>query len=442
MHFYKSIFISIFVFLLTSNSNAEIDIQFPVEKFKLKNGLTVLLHRDNSIPMVSYHTWYRVGSRDEKAGVTGAAHMLEHMMFKGAKKYTDKEFDRILHANGIENNAFTSWDYTGFYMNLPSSKLELIMDVEVDRMRYLQLKPEALKSELQVVGEERRWRVDNNPPSLLQEAFLDGMFTTHPYRWPVIGYMEDIQSYTSEKLRHFYDTYYLPNNAVLVIAGDIEIGKTKALVEKYYGDLEAKPLPEKNFPQEPEPRKQVRKSIESEVQNSSVLVGFMTTEAGHKDSYALDLAANILGAGTSSRLYKNLIYEKQKAVGVDVHNITNADPGVFMLMSSMKPGAATSFAEEVFDQEIKKLQSEFVSEKELEKAKHQVMKGYVDGLTTISGKANALAVNEILFGDFRQLFTDLEKYQTVTSADIKKVVTQYLKPNRKVTAILNPKKKK
>lgn len=422
--------------------DSDININFPVEKYSLKNGLTVLLHKDNSTPMISYHTWYRVGSRDEKVGVTGAAHMLEHMMFKGAKKYTNKEFDRILQANGIENNAFTSWDYTGFYMNLPSSKLELIMDVEVDRMRFLQLRPADLKSELQVVGEERRWRVDNNPPALLHETFMDSMYSVHPYRWPVIGYMNDIQAYTSEKLRHFYDTYYLPNNAVLVIAGDIDIAKTKQLVEKYYGDLESRKIPEKKFPQETELVKPISKAIESEVQNTSVLVGYMATEAGHQDGYALDLLANILGAGSSSRLYKDLVYEKQKALGVSVHNFGSADPGQFTLMASLKPGVDAKIAEDVFEEEIKKLQAERVSGQELTKAKNLIMKEYVDGLTTISGKANALALNEILFADYRRLFSDLEKYEAVTAEEVQNVAKRYLKPIRKVTAILNPKSKK
>lgn len=416
-------------------------IRFPVEKFQLKNGLTVLLHQDRSIPLISYHTWYRVGSRDEKPGVTGAAHMLEHMMFKGAKKYSGKDFDRILHENGITNNAFTSWDYTGFYENLPSHKLELIMDMEVDRMRFLTLSPEDLKSELQVVGEERRWRVDNNPSGLLRELMFGTLYTTHPYQWPVIGHMSDIQAYTSEKLKHFYDTYYVPNNAVLVIAGDIDIEKTKALVEKYYGQLQSKELPQRSYPAEPELTKEKRKSIQKEVQASTLLISYKGVPSGHKDSYALDLLANILGSGSSSRLHKILVYQKQNSLGASAYNITNADPGVFIFGSSLKPGIKTQDVESTMQAEIVKVQSQFVSEKELQKAKNQVMKEFVDGLATIDGRAQALAINEILFGSYEKLYSDLAEYSKVTVQDIQRVAKQYFKPSRRVVTILDPIKK-
>ena len=427
------------LFLVFSQSHAEeLKVHFPVEKLVLKNGLTVLLHEDHSIPMVSYHTWYRVGSRDEKMGVTGAAHMLEHMMFKGAKKYTGKQFDTILHANGIQNNAFTTDDYTGFYENLPSSKLELIMDVEVDRMRDLALRKEDLVSELQVVGEERRWRVDNNPTSLLREVMMDKLYEVHPYHWPTIGYMKDIQAYTIEKLRHFYETFYVPNNAVVVIAGDIDLPKTKELVEKYYGVLKFKELPPRNYPQEPEPTKERRVETKGEVQNTTVAVAYKGVATGHPDGFALDLLANILGSGSSSRLYKALVYKSQKASMATSYDLTSADPGYFLMTAAMIPGESTALAEKIFDQEVKNVQMHPISATELKKAKVQVEKEFVDGLLTLDGKAESLAINEIVQGDYNKIFTDLEKYQAVTVADIQRVAKQYLQPQRKLTAVLNP----
>ena len=426
--------------LITYNSTADQTIHIPVEKFKLENGLTVLLHQDRSIPMISYHTWYKVGSRDEKPGVTGATHMLEHMMFKGAKKYSGKEFDQILHENGITNNAFTSWDYTGFYQNLPSSKLELMMDMEVDRMRFLNLSPEDLKSELQVVGEERRWRIDNQPVSKLREKMFELAYVKHPYGWPVIGWMKDIQEYTSEKLRHFYDTFYVPNNAVLVLAGDFDIENTKKLIQKYYGSLPMRQVPEKKFPQEPDINKSKLVQIEDEVQATTVMVGYKGLESGHKDSYALDLLANILGSGSSSRLYKNLIYKKEKAMSAGSYNITNVDPGLFMLYVQLKPGQKQEVATKELDDEIQKI-SRGVSSAELRKAKNMILKDFVDGLSTIDGKAQALAVNEIVFGDYTRLYSDLKKYEVVTIEDIKRVSQKYLKPEHKITAILNPTQK-
>lgn len=438
----KTKIISLLSILLFSYSlQAQLKIQFPVEKYTLKNGLTVLLAEDHSVPMISYHTWYRVGSRDEGPGVTGAAHMLEHMMFKGAKKYSGKEFDQILHENGIVNNAFTSYDYTGFYENLPSSKLELIMDMEVDRMRNLALSEQDLKSELQVVGEERRWRVDNNPSGLLREMVMGTLFKVHPYTWPVIGYMKDIQSYTPEKLRKFYDTFYVPNNAVLVLSGDFESQKAKDLIEKYYGQLPARPLPERKFPVEPEPQKMQRKVLPWEVQTRTFLVSYKGVAAGTEDSYALDLAASILGGGQSSRLHKKLVYETQIATSAGSYNMTNADPGAFMLMVTMKPGLKTTQAEKIISSEIEKLKNKLVGDDELQKVKNQAMMDYVNGLTTIDGKAQALAINEIIFGDYGRLFSDLERYNQVTAADIQRVVKTYLLPHRKVVGILEPKAK-
>lgn len=413
-------------------------IQFPVEKFKLANGLTVILQQDRTIPMVSYHTWYRVGSRNESTGVTGAAHMLEHMMFKGAKKYSGKEFDKVLHENGITNNAFTSWDYTGFYENLPSSKLELIMDMEVDRMRDLNLRQEDLTSELQVVGEERRWRVDNNPSGLLREALYQKIYDVHPYQWPVIGYMKDIQAYTPEKLRHFYDTYYLPNNAVLVLAGDFDIPSTKKMIEKYYGSLQARPIPTPNFPKESEPTKARRVEITSEVENSTVLIAYPSVESGHPDSWALDLLANVLGSGSSSRVFKKLVYKDQLATDASSYHMSNADPGVFVVSASVNPGGAVEPVKKILESEVEKVAKQKISTRELEKSKNILMKETLDGLTTIDGKAQSLAINEILYGDYRRLFSDFEKYQSVTVEDIHRVAQKYLKSSRSVTAVLNP----
>lgn len=427
---------------LVSNSSDELKISFPVEKYTLKNGLTVLLHQDRTVPMVSYHTWYRVGSRDEKPGVTGAAHMLEHMMFKGAKKYSGKDFDRILHENGIMNNAFTSWDYTGFYQNLPSQKLELMMDMEVDRMRYLTLSPEDLKSELQVVGEERRWRVDNNPMGLIREALFGLAFTKHPYRWPVIGHMEDIQAYTSEKLRYFYDQFYVPNNAVLVLAGDFDIPKTKELIEKYYSSLKPGALPERKYEQEPLNTKPRMKRTEAEVQSGTVMVAYPSVRSGHSDSYALDLLAGIMGSGSSSRLYRKMVYKEQAAMGAQAYNMTNADPGLFLVSAQAQPGKTSDEILRLLKEGVLDIRSGVpLSEKELSKAKNQLMKDTIDGLTTIDGKAQTLAVNEIIFGDYKKLFSDLEKYNEVKVADLRRVAAEYLRPEREMVVILDPKKK-
>ncbi len=417
-------------------------ISLPVTKFTLENGLTVLLVEDHAVPMVSYHTWYRVGSRDESPGVTGAAHMLEHMMFKGAKKFDGKSFDRIFHENGIVNNAFTTNDYTGFYENLPSSKLEMVMDMEVDRMSTLALNPEDLKSEKEVVKEERRWRVDNNPMGLLRELMMSTVFKTHSYKWPVIGHMKDIADYDAEKLRYFYTTFYVPNNAVLVLVGDFKTAKAKSLIEKYYGNLPSRPLPTRDYEKEKSQLAQQNAVLKKDVQNSSFVVAYRSPRQGEPEMYALDLLTNILGNGTSSRLHRKLVYQKQIATSAYSYNYSMKDYGVFAVGVNLKPGLPTNEAVDIVYNEIWRMRAKPVTPLELEKAKIQVMKGLVDSLKTMDGKARALAVNEIQTGSYESLFTDLEKYQAVTAAEIQKVANKYTQQTQRSIISLIPKAKK
>jgi zinc protease len=425
------------------SSQSQMKIALPVTKFVLANGLTVLLLEDHSVPMISYHTWYRVGSRDESPGTTGAAHMLEHMMFKGAKKYDGKSFDRILHQNGIVNNAFTTNDYTGFYQTLPSSKLDLMMDMEVDRMSSLLLAPEDLKSEKEVVKEERRWRVDNSPVGLLRELTMSSLFKVHPYKWPVIGYMKDIEAYDVDKLRYFYSTFYVPNNAVLVLVGDFKTSKVKSMIEDYYGKLPMRPLPERKLEMEPAQAKQMNATLRRDVQNTSVTVAFHSPRVNDSDVFALDLASNILGNGTSSRLHRRLVYSKQVATSAYSYNYAMKDNGIFAVGVNLKPDVQNPQESlDIVYNEIWKLRNQNVSEKELEKAKIQVMKDLVDSLTTMDGKARSLAVNEIQTGSYENLFSDLDKYNAVTPDDIRKVTEKYTQQTQRTIIILEPKKKK
>ncbi len=414
-------------------------ISLPVTRFQLDNGLSVLLLEDHSVPMISYHTWYRVGSLNESNGVTGAAHMLEHMMFKGAKKYSGKQFDDLLHENGITNNAFTTSDYTGFYENLPSGKLELIMDLEVDRMSSLALRAEDLKSERDVVKEERRWRVDNNPQGALNELMMGTIFRNDPYGWPVIGYMTDIEHYDVDKLRYFYSTYYLPNNAVLVIVGDFDTAKVKELVTKYYGRLPSKPLPRPTVVKPSTQTEEATALVRKDVQNTSFLVAFNSVPQGHPDMYALDLAANLLASGSSSRLNKRLVYQKQSATSVYAYNSTLREAGVLIVGVNLKPGVKPAETLGLIYNEMWKMRNQKISEEELAKLKIQILKEHVDSLRTMDGKARALAVNEIMTGSYESLYTDLEKYQQVTAEDIQRVMNKYTVQTNRTIVTLAPK---
>lgn len=414
-------------------------IRFNVEKFQLPNGLTVILHEDHSAPLVSYHTWFRVGSKDEEKGYTGIAHLFEHMMFKGAKRYAAGDFDRILQANGAVNNAFTSYDYTGYYEVLPSSKLELVMDIESDRMENLQISEEHLKSEREVVKEERRYRFEDNPLGTLYLLLYNTAFKVHPYRNPVIGSMQDLNRVTVEKANEFYRTYYAPNNAVIVIAGDINPSTVKKLVHKYYGHLKSQEIPKNERPQEPLQRSIRSYQTTKNVQSLQFALGYHVPKAGSDESYALDLLANILGFGNSSRMYQRLVYKEQLATSVRVQNSTMQDSGLFEIFVTLKPGANYAQAQKAVYGEMWRPANIRIKDAELEKAKNQVMKSYVDALKTVQGKAYALAANEIYFGDYERLFKDLEKYEQVTADQIMQVAKKYLNPYQSTLVILKPK---
>ncbi|MBL7557537.1 MAG: insulinase family protein [Bdellovibrionaceae bacterium] len=426
--------------LLWAQTKPNARIQFSVVKYTLPNGLTVILHADNSLPLISYHTWYKVGSRDEYAGVTGAAHMLEHMMFKGSKRFPGNDYDRILHENGITNNAFTSYDYTGFYQSLPSSKLDLMMQLEVDRMSQLLLREEDLKTERDVVKEERRWRIDNNPVMALFELTMATVFKTHNYKNPVIGTMEDISNFNVATLRKFHETFYVPNNAVLVIAGDIKISEVKKLIEKYYGPLVRKDIPERNYKKEPPQTVQYNARLKKDVKAESFNLVFQSVPQNHPDSYALDLICTILGTGSSSRLHKRLVYSKEMATSADCSHYNLMDQGVLNIHVSLKPGIEMNEPLNLVYNEIYMLRNTPIKEAELEKSKTLAIKSHVDSLRTLDNKARLLASAEISTGNYETLFTDIEKIQNVTLAEIQSVAAKYLNQQQRSIVSLSPKK--
>lgn len=413
-------------------------IRFKVEKYKLPNGLTVLLHEDHSVPLISYQTWFRVGSKNEQPGLTGIAHLFEHMMFRGAKRFSGEQLDTMLQANGATNNAFTTNDYTGYYENLPSAKLELVVDIESDRMENLKINQENLTAELGVVKEERRMRVDNNPGGILREALFGTAFRVHPYKWPVIGYMTDLDNINVENAQAFHKTFYAPNNATVVVAGDFDSAKAKKLIEKYYGAIPPQTLPTQTRAMEPTQSAARSQFVTKPVQSISFVVAYQTPKNGEEETYALDLLANIMGFGDSSRLHQRLVYKDQIATGVSVYNQTLQEAGLFQVYVTMKPGADFGKAQRALVGEMWRPRNVLVSDVDLQKAKNQVMKNYVDGLKTVHGRAEALALNETLYGDYEMLFKDLDHYNRVTKEQIRKVAIKYLGPERATLVALKP----
>lgn len=434
-----SFFASFFMVAAVHAADAEsLSLKMSVEKYELKNGLTVLLLEDHSVPMISYHTWYKVGSRDERDGVTGSAHMLEHMMFQGAKKYTGKQFSSLMQNNGIEWNAFTTYDYTGFHMNLPSSKLELVMDLEQDRMSALALDPKNLQSEREVVKEERRWRVDNNPQGALGELTMSTVFPKSSYHWPIVGWMRDIEKFDVAGLRAFYEAYYVPNNAVLVIAGDIDKARVKTLVEKYYSELPRREVPPRPSAAEAPQKVQYNVRLRKEIEGTHFNVSFQGVPEMNEDTPALNLAATILGAGSSSRMYRRMVYQKQVATAVSVGNSSMKDAGIFTVAVSLKPGQALDPALEIVYNEIYKLRQKPVSAEDLKKAKTIGVMDFMSGLSTIDSKAQALAATEIVTGSYENLLKEIERYAKVTPEDIQRVAKKYLNQTQRSIVVLEP----
>ncbi len=438
-------FILLFSFNLQAEQSGLADLRFEVEKYQLENGLTVLLHQDRSVPLISYHTWFKVGSKDEEPGYTGIAHLFEHMMFKGTEKYSNKDYERIIRQNGASNNAFTSRDYTGYYVNAPSSKLEQIMDLESDRVVNLKLDEAMLQSEREVVKEERRFRVENRIMGLLMERINSVLYKIHPYKWPIIGYMKDLDNITVQKAEEFYRTYYAPNNAVLVIAGDFDKSKVKKLISKYYGHMKSQEI--KRTERKPEPLQTTarKETFYRDIQNDYFSVSYVVPRASSPEVFPLEIAANILGSGTSSRLHQKLVYELQVATSVFAYVMTHQDSSALQIVVSLKPEKNKAKAQtnlnrvqKVVADSIADLRVKEVGPKEISKAQNRIAKSFVDALKTVNGKAYSLAANETVVGSYEKLFTDLDNYMSVKPADIKSSAQKYLKPSQSNTVIARP----
>lgn len=415
-------------------------IHFEVKKLKLKNGLTLLLRPDHTVPIISYHTWYGVGSADETPGMTGLAHLFEHMMFKGTKKYPDTEFSKIIKASGGYYNAFTTHDFTAYHDTFLSEHLEKIMDLESDRMLNLNVNDLSLKNEIEVVKSERRFRVDNSLPGLLDELVYNTVFKVHPYRWPVIGWMKDLGRLTVQQCLDFYRRFYSPNNAILVISGNFDLGPAEGLVRKYYEALPpSKDLVTRQIPSEPKQSDQRVRKVNKEAQGGLLTIAYPTVESGTDDAYVFDMMAQMLGSGESSRLYRRLVYQAQVAQYVSVENESLKNAGLFTVTVGLRPGQDSENVKKMIYGELWKIRNEIASQGEIDKARNQILVSTIGGLKTVNGKAEALAFNEILFNDYTRLFNDLDRYYRIQPEMIKNVASRYLVPSKSSVAQILPK---
>jgi zinc protease len=432
----RSLLITMFLALLSGVSLGQIN--FPVEKYTLDNGMTVLISEDHSAPVVTYQVWRKVGSKNERPGITGISHLCEHMMFKGSKNIGPEEHSKIIQANGGIDNAGTTFDYTMYWERIASDKLELAINLEAERQKYLNPTQETFSSEREVVKEERRMAVDNSPYGLLFEQLLNTSFAAHPYHWHVIGFMSDIDNITLDDLKEHYRIYYAPNNATAVVVGDVNPKEVMKLMHKYYDDVPSQPSPPKVGTVEPEQRGERIAYVHKISQMPAFIAGYHIPEFGHPDIYPLRVAAQILFNGQSSRLYQKMVYQDQSALAVAGDCFTLQDPGLFFTFAVMQPGRTAEEGEKTLFEQIDKIKNEPVDPKELEKAKNQLEAEFVFGLQSVSDKGEQIGYYQTILGDYTPLFGEAKKYQAVTAEDVMRVAKKYLDSNNRNVAILVP----
>ena len=406
----------------------------------LANGLKIIVWPDHDIPNANFYTFYKVGSRNEYPGITGLAHYFEHMMFNGTSKRAPGEFDRQMEAAGGSNNASTSNDLTIYTDWFPSSALETIFDLEGDRMANLAFDPKVIESERGVVFSERRSSVDNDNFGSLLEQMQATAFTAHPYQFPTIGWPSDIEQWKLDDLKTFFKTYYAPNNAVLVIAGDVDPAQVFSLADKYLAPLPKQPEPAPITTVEPVQQGERRLVVErADAQSPIVAYAFHTgLGAGSKDYPVLELLGTILSQGESSRLHQRLVENEQVATQAGTFAEAGFDPGLLWIYAMLPPGGDMAKVEALLDDELAKLARDGVTADELAKARNLKASSFWRGMATINGKARALGTYEVFNGDYRKLFDAPARYEAVTTTDVKALAARILRIQNRTTGLLKP----
>lgn len=407
-----------------------------VKTFTLSNGMKFLVLEDASIPNANMYLFYKVGSRNEHPGITGLSHFFEHMMFNGAKKYGPKEFDRTMEYNGGANNAYTTQDVTVYTDWFPAQALEVIFDLESDRIANLAIADNMVESERGVVLSERSTGLENSPWRMLGEAVNATAFQEHPYHWPVIGYEEDIKNWTKQDLEYYFKTYYAPNNCTVVISGNVKFDEVKRLAEKYMQPIPSqKPGPKVHLV-EPKQTGERRITVQKQVSSPYMIIGYHAPEAQHADYYALDILSSVLSNGNSSRLYSNLVDKNQLATSVFTDYSPSFDPTLFSVYVSSAKGKSTDEIEKMVYAELEKIAKEGVTATELQKIKNQKLSEFYNQVETINGKSNNLGTYEVFFGDYKKMFTAMDEYAKVSVDDVKRVAATYFKKSNRTVGVL------
>jgi len=397
-----------------------------VHRWRLGNGLTVLLLLDESAPVASYHTWFKVGSRHERPGKTGLAHLFEHLMFNETENLPAGTFDRKLEENGAETNAATWVDWTYYYESLPADRIKLAVKLEAERMARLVLREPQVKSEKEVVANERRYRVDDDVEGSANELLYKTAFARHPYGWPTIGWMEDIQGFTPEDCAAFYRTYYAPNNATVVAVGDVRERDLLLAIRDAYASIPAQAIPPEDIHPEP-PQLELREiEVRKPTVTEKLLLAFKGPALGDADHVPMSVLSEVLFGGRASRLYRSLVVERELATDVRGWVSTFRDPGLFECWGTARDRHTTREIQKVMDDAFARLRDEVVGEQELARAKARLELGLLQQLETIPGKAEQIGFYETVLGDPAHAFHRVEGFRRTTASDLRRVARRYL----------------
>jgi zinc protease len=423
--------------IVTSAASRPPKLQYQIST--LPNGLTVVLSEDHSTPIVNVQVWYHVGSKNEKPGRTGFAHLFEHMMFKGSKNVEPEAHTSYISSIGGQSNAYTDDDETVFWETLPSQYLPLALWLEADRMASLRIDKDTFITEREVVKEERRMRIDNQPFGRLNEIIYDQAFTTHPYKHPTIGSMKDLDAASIDDVRDFFHTFYVPSNATVTIVGDFDSGQAMQFVERYLGRVpKSDHAVPRDIAKEPPQTKEKRVTLQEAWPLPAVVVAYHITYDGNPDSYPLHIAAKVLSDGQSSRIYKKLVYETQMAVAAFGQANLIEDPNLFYVVGIVQPGHTTEEVANALIAELDRLKAEPISEHELQRTKNQFARDYILGRETDKDKALQLAHAVVIHHDIKTADGEFDIFQNTTAADVQRVARSYFTPENRLVLTIVP----
>lgn len=428
--------------LIVHGSSAQTP-QVQFEEYKLDNGLHVILHEDHSTPIVNVSVMYHVGSKNEDPQLTGFAHLFEHLMFEGSKNIGRGKYSEYVEKAGGTLNANTSSDRTYYYETLPSNQLELGLWLESERMLHAKIDSTGIATQKKVVIEEKKQNYDNRPYGSILIETMKRAYTKHPYKWTTIGDTSHIKSASDQDIKNFYKTFYVPNNAVLTIAGDIEKDRAKELIEKYFADI---PKGEKDIPRpdavEPVKHEEIRDTVYDNIRLPAIIQAYHTPAMGTDDYYAVDMLSTLLSEGQSSRLYKNLVDKKELAAQVNLFPMPLEDPGVAIVLALPNMGTDNKKLENSMDAEIASVRNNPISDKELQKLKNQFETQIVRQNSTIASRAQNLASNYTYFKNTGLINHKLEKYLNVTKEDLQRVANKYFREDNRVVLYYLPQSQK